>query len=208
VPGRGRLQLAAAAALAALAALALGGAACAGGSSPEGSRAASGGETTTTYTNTDHRFSITYDTMLTQGQPKDDRATGAAFSVAFVDTAGPKAGAAYANGVQVSVFELARAVKPSEVRGLRAQVEALVDERVAKLTAAEVTEPPSPTTVNGTPGFTVSYTFTRDGVAVSAVSTFLFSGTDEYEVTGQASQADWKTLWPTLEAAMGSFTVL
>ena len=106
------------------------------------------------------------------------------------------------------MFELARAVKASEVRELKTQVETMVTERLAKLPSGEVTEPVAKTTVNGTPGFTVSYTFSRGGVPVSAVSSFLFSGQYQYEVTGQASQTDWTKLQPVLEAAMASFTVL
>jgi hypothetical protein len=186
--------------------LALGAAGCAGGSS--GGGAAQDGDSTTTYTNETFRFSITHDTLLTQGEPGGPGDSKAAFAVAFVDTGGPAAGGSYVDGVQVAVFELARAVKPSEVGGLKTQVEPVVAERLAELPSGEVTEPVSKTTVNGTPGFTVSYTFSRGGVPVSAVSSFLFSGQYQYEVTGQASRADWTKLQPVLEAAMASFTVL
>lgn len=177
-----------------------------GGGTPAGEASAEG-RSTDTYRNDSYRFSITYDALLTQGEADEGGDTGADFGISFVDETGPKAGEAYVDGVRVSVFELARAVKTSEVRGLKPQLEAVVADRLAKLPSGEVTEPLARTAVNGTPGFTVSYTFATDGMPVTAVSTFLFSGQYQYEVTGQARAAHWEELRPTLEAAMASFTV-
>ena len=184
------------------------GAACGGssGGSPAGGPAQGDGSTET-YTNGDYRFSITHDTALTQGDPAEGTGAGAVFAIAFVDTEGPRAGKAYTDGVQVAVFELARAVTPGEVRGLEQQVRDTVDERVTSLQSGRVVEPVKRTTVNGTPGFTVSYRFVRDGTAVAAVSTFLFSGEYQYELTGQASEASRAEVRPLIESAMASFTV-
>ncbi len=213
-PGQGRRggrrpsrTLPAAALLLAVAVLSLG-TACGGssGGSPAGGPAQDGGPTET-YTNAEYRFSITCGSALTQGDPSEGNGAGAVFAIAFVDTEGPRAGKAYTDGVQVAVFKLARTVTPDEVRGLEQQVRDTVDERVTSLQSGRVVEPVTRTTVNGTPGFTVSYRFARDGTAVAAVSTFLFSGEYQYELTGQASEASRATVQPVVDAAMASFTV-
>ena len=200
--------LRAAALLLALTAATLG-AACSGpsGGTPGGDAGEAGGSTET-YTSRDYGFSITYDTLLTQGAPSEGDDSGAVFSIPFVDTEGARAATAYLDGVQVSVFKLARAVSEGEVAGLEQQVRDTVDGRMTKLRSGKIVEPVKRTTVNGTPGFTVSYTFAQGGAAVSAVSAFLFSGEYQYEVTGQASDADRTRLEPVIEAAMASFTVL
>ena len=197
----------AAAAFLAAAVLALG-AACGGSSGgSSGGGTSQGGGSTETYTNSDSRCSNTYDTVLTQGDAAGGGDAGAVFSIAFVDTGAPRAGKAYTDGVKVSVFKLARTVTADEVPGLRQQVHDTVDEHLTKLESGEVVEPVKPTTVNGTPGFTVSYSFTRDGAAVSATTDFLFSGDYQYEVTGQARKAAWAKMQPVVESAMASFTV-
>lgn len=193
-------------ALAAAAVLALAAASC-GGDTPAGDTPADEGPSTATYSNDDYGFSLTYDTLLTQGEPGDGGGAGAVFDVAFVDETGHKAGGAYVDGVKVTVFESSRQVKAEEVPGLKEQVHAVADERVAQLSSGKTTEPLSRTTVNGTPGFTLSYSYVHEGVPVSAVSTFLFSDRYQYEVTGQAATKDWAGLQPTLEAAMASFSV-
>lgn len=191
--------------LALLAALVLAAAAC--GGEAGGGGGADESTSTATYSNSDHGFGLTYDAALTQGESGEGGSAGAVFHISFVDEAGPTAGGAYVDGLKVSVFQLTRPVKADEVPDLKAQVEDVVAGRLADLPAGKVTHPVSRTTVNGTPGFTVSYTFAEGDQTVSAVSTFLFSGARQYEVTGQASEKDWARLRPALEAAMASFSV-
>ena len=186
-----------------LAALVLAATACGG----NGGSSAGGG--TETYTNDQYGFSLAYDTMFTQGTPSGggSSGTGSAFDIAFVDTKGTQAGGKYLDGLQISVYVLARALKPSEVPGLKGQVDGIVKQLMAKLTSAKVLEPLSTTAVNGVPGFTVSYSFVQEGVKLSAASYFLFAPQYEYEITGQASTGNWNELSPTLNAAIQSFTV-
>ena len=190
-----------------LAALVLAATACSGSGGSSGGSSTGGG--TETYTNGQYGFSLTYDTMLTQGTPSggSSSGTGSAFDIAFVDANGTQSGSKYLDGLQVSVYVLARALKPSEVPGLKGQVEGIVNQLMAKLTSARVLEPLSTTTVNGVPGFTVSYSFVQEGVKLSAASYFLFAHEHEYEITGQASAGSWNELSPTLNAAIQSFTV-
>ena len=186
-----------------LAALVLAATAC------SGSGGSSAGDGTETYTNDQYGFSLTYDTVFTQGTPSGGTSSGSgsAFDIAFVDANGTQSGSKYLDGLQVSVYVLARALKPSEVPGLKGQVEGIVNQLMAQLTSARVLEPLSTTAVNGVPGFTVSYSFVQEGMKLSATSCFLFAHEHEYELTGQASAGSWNELSPTLNAAIQSFTV-
>jgi ABC-type Fe3+-hydroxamate transport system substrate-binding protein len=198
----------------ALAALTLALAGCSGSvsvgdeSSPS---SADGGTTTstTTYTNDEYGFSITYDEQLSQGEPVAGTGAGGSsvLDVVFADQEGPVVADRYVNAVQVSVYELAREVKPSEVPGVEEELQGVVDQIVSSLPAAEVVEELSPAEVNGVPGFALKYTYAEEETPITAVTFFLFSGTHEYQITAQATTADWQTMKGTLEAAVNSFTV-
>jgi hypothetical protein len=197
-----RKQLALTLALA-LAGMALAAAGCSGSVSA-GSQ---GG--TATYTNDQYGFSLTHDTQFTQGTPvAGGSAVGSSvFDIAFADTSGAKVGDRYVDVIQVSVYQLARAVKLGEIPKLKKEFQTLVDQMMGGLTDASVTEPLSLVEVNGTRGFKFGYTFTQDSVGIKALTHFLINGQTEYQVTGQASQENWTALSPSLQAAIDSFTV-
>jgi hypothetical protein len=111
------------------------------------------------------------------------------------------------NAVQVSVYELAREIKPSEVPKIKSELQGIVDQLMSSLPAAKVVEKLSPVKVNGVPGFALKYTYTESGKTLTAVTFFLISGTYEYQITAQATTADWDSLKGELEAAVQSFTV-
>jgi hypothetical protein len=191
----------------ALAALAVTATACSGSGGSSGGSSPGGGSET--YANDDYGFSLTYDTMFTQGTQSGGSETGAGsvFDIAFVDTNGTKIGGKYVDGILVSVYELSRELKASEVPGLREEVDGVVAQMMDSLDSATVTVPLADTTVNGVPGFKLSYTFVQEGTEVTATTYFLFSGKDEYELTGQAGTQKWNELSPALDAAIQSFTV-
>ena len=172
-----------------------------------GSSATPGGSQT--YTNDQYRFSLTYDTLLTEGTSSGgtESGSGSVFDIAFADTSGTQIAGKYIDGIQVSVYELARSVKPAEVAGLKTEFKNLVTELMGSLGEAEATTPLSLTEINGVPGFTFSYSYTEDSVPITATTYFLIKGKMEYQVTAQASQEAWAELEPTLQAAVDSFTV-
>ena len=99
------------------------------------------------------------------------------------------------DGIKVTVFESSRQVKPEEVPGLKEQVHAVVDERVAQLSSGKVAEPLSRTTVNGTPGFTLRTATCTKAARSHAVSSFLFSGAVSVRgAPGEAATQDWAGL--------------
>jgi hypothetical protein len=175
------------------------------------SPAADGGTTTSTetYTNDQYGFSITYSDALTQGEAAEGTGAGGSsvLDVAFADKDGPVISERYVNAVQTSVYELAREVKPSEVKGVKSELQGIVDQLMTSLPSSTVVEELSPVKVNGVPGFAFKYTYEEGGKELTAVTFFLFKGKYEYQITAQAVSSDWEDIKGDLESAVQSFTV-
>jgi hypothetical protein len=197
----------------ALAVLALVLAGCSGSGSlgDDSSPSGDGGTTTSTetYSNDQYGFSITYSDQFTQGEPVAGTGAGGSsvFDVVFADKDGPVVADRYVDAVQVSVYELAREVKASDVPELKVELQGIVDQMMSELPTGEVVEEMSPVEVNGVPGFTLKYTYAEEDTPITAVTFFLFSGKYEYQITAQATTEDWETMKRPLEAAVRSFTV-
>lgn len=162
-----------------------------------------------TYTNEQFGFTMTYDGQLDEGKSTSGDGAGGSsvFDVAFADKSGPQVGGNYANGMQVSVYELARNVKPSEVPKLKKEVSGVVQQIMASLPGAKIDQPVEELSVNGVPGFGFSYSYAQDDETLKGVSFFLFKGQHEYQLTAQAAAEDWETLKGKLEAAFQTFTI-
>jgi hypothetical protein len=169
-------------------------------STPGGSR---------TYTNDKYGFSLTYDTMFVESEITGGASggSGSVFDVVFADPEGAQIGGDLVDGIQVSVYKLARTVKPGEIAGLKKEFQGLVTELLGSISGAEATAPLSPTQINGVPGYTFGYAYAEDSVDVTATTYFLLKGQYEYQVTEQASRENWTWLSPQLQAAVNSFTV-
>ena len=189
-----------------LAGLALTVAGCSGsGGSDNGS--SSGG--TTTYTNDQYGFTMTYDTQFSEGEPVEAASAGGSpvFDVVFADKQGTIIADRYVDAIEILVYELAREVKPAEVPKLKAEVQGVVDQLMTSASSATVVQPLEEVTVNGVPGFRFKYTYTEGGTELTAVTYFLFKGKYEYEITAQTTSANWDALKGKFEAAVQSFTV-
>jgi hypothetical protein len=195
----------------AAAALALTACSASVGTSDSDSPAADGGTTTSTktYTNDQYGFTITYSDTFTQGDPAEGTGKGGSsiLDVALADKDGPVISDRYVNAIQVSVYELAREVKPSEVKQVKGELQGVVDQLMASLPGSTVVEELSPVMVNGVPGFAFKYTYTEGDQEMTAATFFLFKGKYEYQITAQAVTSDWESLKGELESAVQSFTV-
>ena len=115
----------------ALAGLTLALASCTGSVNVGGdsSPSSDGGTTTSTktYTNDQYGFSITYSDQFTQGEPVAGTGAGGSsvFDVVFADKDGPVVADRYVDAVQVSVYELAREVKASDVPELKSELQGI-----------------------------------------------------------------------------------
>ena len=122
--------------------LALAGCSGSGGGGDDGSPSSDGGTTTSTktYTNDQYGFSITYSDQFTQGEPVAGTGAGGSsvFDVVFADKDGPVVADRYVDAVQVSVYELAREVKASDVPELKSELQGIVDQMMSSMPTAEV----------------------------------------------------------------------
>lgn len=201
--------LALAAVAAALALAACSGSVSVGGES-SGSPAANGATTTSTktYTNDQYGFSLSYGDRFTQGEAAEGTGAGGSsvLDVAFADKKGPVISDRYVDAVQTSVYELAREVKPSEVKQAKAELQGTVDQLMASLPSGKIVEKLAPVELNGVPGYAFKYTYEEGGKELTAVAFFLFKGRYEYQITAQAVSSDWETIKGELESAVKSFT--
>ena len=185
--------------------LALAVAGCSGGGGTIGSSDAG----TTTYSNDQYGFSMTYDNQFSEGKPVEGASAGGSpvLDIVFADKDGTVVSDRYVDAIEVLVYELAREVKPAEVPKLKAEVQNVVDELIASASSATIVEPLAEVTVNGVPGFSFKYTYKEGDTELTAVSYFLFKGKYEYEITTQTTSANWATLQGKFEAAVQSFTI-
>jgi hypothetical protein len=161
-----------------------------------------------TYTNDQYGFTVTYDGQLEEGKSTSGGSDGGSvFDVAFADRSGPKVGGNYANGMQVSVYKLAREVKRAEVPKLKKEVSGVVKQIMASYPGAKIDQPLEELKVNGVPGFGFGYSYAQDDVPLKGVSFFLFNGQYEYQLTAQAAAKDWAALKGTFESAFQTFTL-
>jgi len=203
------LALSLAVAAAVLALTACGGSVSIGGGSSPATTDGGTVTSTKTYTNDQYGFTITYSDRFTQGPAAEGTGKGGSsvLDVAFADKNGPVISDRYVNALQTSVYELARAVKPSEVKQIKGELQNIVDQLMASLSGSTVVEKLSPITVNGVPGYAFKYTYTEGGKELTAATFFLFKGQYEYQITAQAVTSDWESLKGELEQAVQSFTV-
>jgi len=192
--------------------LALTPAACSGsGGSDSGGDSGGGSDGgSAEYTNDQYGFTLTHDPQFTEGEPVDTPGAGggSVFDVIFADTNGARVSDRYVDAIQVSVYELAREVEPSEVPELKGELDGVVEEMLGALSGATITEPLTEVTVNDAPGFKLAYTYTEDGTELTALTYFLFKGQREYQITTQAATENWSGLSARLEAAAESFSTI
>jgi hypothetical protein len=200
----------------AIAGMALVLAAC-GANSGSGSPGASGSgtahdpsaSTAVDYTSAQYGFSITYSGRLTEHQASEEAGerVDPAFSVYFVDVTGPLVSGQYVNGILVNVYELKRAVRPSEFKEFKSGLQVMVDDLMASLPESEIVQDLTSITVNRVPGYVVRYTYSADGEDLRAITFVLTKGRYEYQITTQATSSDWDRLQGDFENAVGSFAV-
>lgn len=181
-------------------------AACGGGASGGAALGdASPSAARTPYTNARYGFTLTYPQALSVVTLTP--AAGAEYAIAFADKDGAQIGNEYANGLLVSVFAMARAVTPAEVRGLEEQVSAAIEKENATLSGVTILEGVRPVEVNGALGYVVDFSFTQAGEQLICRRYMLIKGAYEYDLVLQALAADWDSLQGTLEETAQTFTL-
>ena len=183
------------------AALAITLAACGG----ESGGGVSGGGQKTEYTNAQYGFTIIYGEPLSLVTLTPSQ--GEEYAIAFADKDGPLVDDQYANGVRVSVFKMKQAIKAKDVPKLQNDLAKAIEKMVTGLPGGKVTSKLAPLELNGTPGFSVDYQFSKGGEPLTCRTTVLIKGQNEYDLTEQAVAKDWGSLSGTLDETVQTFTL-
>jgi hypothetical protein len=172
--------------------------------------AACGSSGPQTFTSSEYKFSVTYDSgrFVESTKYNSDTTAGASsvFRVGFYDKHGTTVGDKAVDGFAVTIYKLTRKVAPSEVPQLQSTFESLMPQLKAGLTNGKLSALKT-VEVNGVPGFSVDYTYDDGDTAMMGRTYFLIKGDIEYMITLQAATAKWDKLQPDFQKMLDSFAV-
>ncbi len=177
------------------------GAACGGGSGDGGS----GDVERTEYANAQYGFTLTYVeplSVVTLTPSSEEE-----YAIAFADKDGPLVDDQYANGLRVAVHAIGRPVKAKDVPKLQADLQQAIEKMIAGIPGGKMIGKVTPLELNGTPGYSVDYQFTRGGEQLTCKLYILIKGENEFDLTTQTVAADWDSLKGTLEETVQTFTL-
>jgi hypothetical protein len=160
------------------------------------------------YTSEAYGFTFQYpkDWKLQEGAAAEITAgSGAKASVGVFDPKGAKAGDKYIDMMQTAVYELKVSIDESMMPDVKTELEGVLAQLEAQSPDMKMQGDLTQTTVNGMPGFMVTYTFDQDGEPATSTLYFLFDGAIEYQVTVQAATKNWQSLKPLFDTMVASF---
>lgn len=161
------------------------------------------------YTDPEYGFSFAYPEgwKLTVAAGAEGGLGGSSLrDVGAFDPTGSTVRGVLLDGVAVSVFRLNVVVNADLLPAFEAEVEDLVASLHGRLSMVEVVEPLRPTTVNGTPGFETTHTFSYEGRRLRSRVVFLVAGGFEYQLTTQAAESNWDVSGPRLDLLVDTFS--
>lgn len=129
----------------------------------------------------------------------------------WADPQGKQVDNHYVDALQVTVYEMNEAVKPSDLvrhaEDFKSIAREMIKNQCGNGARVSVTGDFKPITLNGTKGFQITYTYLVHNTPAGAMSYLLLKGRYAYWITGQASADTWSTAWSKLAPAMASFTI-
>jgi hypothetical protein len=164
-----------------------------------------GGSEKTEYENAQYGFTLTYSEPLSLITTSASQ--GEEYAIAFADKDGPLVDDQYANGLRVAVHPIGRPVKAKDVPKLQADLQKAIETMVAGIPGGKMSGDVTPIELNGTPGYTVDYQFTKGGEQLTCRLYVLIKGDNEFDLTTQAVASDWDSLKGTLEETVKTFTL-
>lgn len=126
-------------------------------------------------------------------------------NVGLFDPTGNHDGVVLLEGVAVSVFKLRVAVNPDLLTAFRDVVESQVSLLQAGLSQVEIIEGLRDSKIGETPALETTFRFTADGRRMRTRLVFVASGSLEYQLTAQASDASYAVSRPRLDQVIGGF---
>jgi hypothetical protein len=165
-----------------------------------------GGNQTYTDENYGYSFEFPESWKLEEGGNADVSAGGSsAASVGVYDPEGAVAEETYIDMMQVSVYELSVTVDDSIMPQIKGEVETVLESLESQAGDIETLAPLAEAEVGGMSGYSVTYSFAKNGAPVTSTLYFMFSGDIEYQLTVQAADENWEANRPVFDAILGSF---
>lgn len=128
-------------------------------------------------------------------------------SVGAFDPTGGRLGAELLDGVAVSTYQLSVAVGEDLLPAFGEELADLLTGLEGRLQSFETVEPLAPRAVGESQGFEVTFRFTRSGKRLRSHVVFLVEGNRQYQITSQASDAEWDVAYPTIRVVLDTFRV-
>lgn len=181
--------------------------ACGSGGESSGTTAA-GEIETKTYTDPDYGYSFEYPESwkIEDSATSDVTAGGAATgTVGVYDPDGTVVDKTYLDLMMVSVYKLNGVVDDSVIPQLKGEIESVLASLESQDSTMKVEEALTETTAAGMKGYKVTYSFTKADTPTTSTLYFLFKGDLEYQLTTQASAANWEADQPIFDAMIASF---
>ena len=127
-------------------------------------------------------------------------------SMGVYDPNGASATDGYIDLMLVSTYKLKVTVTDTVLAGLEGEIQTVVDSLTGQLADSQTVAPLAQTEAARMKGYTLTFTATKDGVPITSTLYFLFKGDVEYQLTIQASTADWEKDKAIFAAMIASFT--
>lgn len=159
------------------------------------------------YTDPTYGYSLAYPTDWEVQEGSSDVTAGGkvAGNVGVYHTKGTKVGDTYVDLAMVMVYSLNFTVDDPWATEIQTELEGVLSSLEDQITGAQVERALSQTTMAQLKGYTITYTFTKDGTPMRSTLYFVFDGNLEYELTEQAAVSAWDATKPALDGIIASF---
>ena len=162
-----------------------------------------------TYTSSAYGYTFRYPSTweIDAGATTEATAGGSATSsVGAFDPKGTVANGIYIDLMVVSTYKLNLTITDTMIPDLKSEIQRVLGSLEGQLGDAKVVSPLTQTEAAGLKGYTVKYTFTKEGIPTTSMLYFLFKGTMEYQMSVQASTVNWDKNQAIFAAMIASFT--
>ena len=161
-----------------------------------------------TYTDQKYGYSFEYpgSWKLEEGGTADVSAGGSsAASVGVYDPDGAVAEDTFIDMMQVSVYELNVTVDESLMPEIKGEVETVLETLESQAGGLDTLVPLAEAELGGMSGYSITYSFAKNGAPVTSTLYFMFFGDVEYQLTVQAADENWEADQPVFDAILDSF---
>jgi hypothetical protein len=161
------------------------------------------------YTDSTYGYSFTYPSGWKVQEGSSDVTAGgqSAGNVGVYDSNGTKVGETYVDLAMIMVYPLNFTVEDPWSSDIKTELEGVLTALENQTADVRVETPLAQTTKADLKGYTITYTFTKDGTAIRSTLYFLFDSAREYELTEQAAVSVWDTTKTALDDILDSFQV-